>query len=145
MEEGNAPVWELSKFWMYLISYFEKAGMVEASLGGKVTVGEAEVFGEELLEIVASLEGRPFNLLIDYSRARGVDQTLLQMLVEINDLCHELGAQKIASAVPSDQVVEHQTSRRLNHVLEGREEFVLDASYAQFVPVSSPAALSRAA
>lgn len=110
-----------------------------------MTVGEVQVFGEELLEVVASLEGQSFNLLVDYSRAKGIDHSVLQLLVEINDLCHELGAQKITSAVPSDQVAEHQVARRLNHVMDGREEFVLDPVYARFTPVGKSEALSRAA
>ncbi len=119
--------------------------MIEASLGGKVTAGEVEVFGEEVVEVVSLLEGRPFNMLLDFSKAKGIDDSVLQLLGEVRDLCHELGAQKISSVVPNEQVMEHQISRRLNHVMGGQEEFILDSAYAQFTPFALPEEIRLAA
>lgn len=119
--------------------------MIEASLGGKVTSSEIEVFGEELVEIVALMEGKPFNMLLDFSKAKGVDEPVLHLLSEVRDLCHELGAQKIASVVPTEQVMEHQISRRLNHVMGGQEEYILDSAYAQFTPFALPEEIRLAA
>jgi len=130
---------------VYLVSYYEEKGFIEASLGGKLTAGELEVFSEELLELVDAFEGRPYQLLLDYSRAHGLTSSTYFMLGEIRDKCHDRGAQKIVSVTSSDSSLENETAHRLQHVMEGREDYVLDPSYAKFAPLAYESAVLRAA
>lgn len=130
---------------VYLVSYYEEKGFIEASLGGKLTPGELEVFSEELLELVDAFKGRPYQLLLDYSRAKGLNPSALFALGEIRDRCHERGASQIVSVTPGEADLEHETSHRLQHVMEGREAFVLDPAYAKFAPSGYDSAVLRAA
>lgn len=130
---------------MYLVSYYEQKGFIEASLGGKLTPGELDVFSEELLELVEAFDGRPYQLLLDYSGVRGLSQGAIYALGEIRDKCHERGAAQIISVTPGEADLETETAFRLQHVLEGREAFVLDPAYAKFAPLFSESAVLRAA
>lgn len=128
-----------------MVSYYEEKGFIEASLGGKLTPGELDVFGEELLELVDAFGGRPYQLLLDYSRANGVNFGVMYQLGEIRDKCHERGAQKIVSVTTSERELEQETAQRLNQILEGREDFVLDPAYARFAPLAFESVVLRAA
>lgn len=131
---------------VYLLSYFEDQGFIEASLGGKLTAGEMDVFSEELCSLAGAFEGRPYQLLLDYSKARGMSSEILGRLSEIRDKCLELGAIKIVSVTTSDADMERETAYRLQYVLEGTEAFVLDPAYARFEsPASQTAAKYLAA
>ena len=130
---------------MYLVSYYEDKGFIEASLGGKLTPGELEVFSEELLELVDAFKGRPYQLLLDYSRAKGLNSSALFALGEIRDRCHERGAAQIVSVTPGEADLEHETAHRLQHVMEGREAYILDPAYAKFAPLGYESAVLRAA
>ncbi len=113
---------------MYLVSLFEREGIVEASLGGRVTADEVRVFGEELLELLETFEERSFSLLLDFSRAKRLDHSAVCALGMVKDQCFGAGASEIVS-VPCDEhdLVSHQ-STRLQFVLEGKERFQMDAT-----------------
>ncbi|MHB8635418.1 MAG: hypothetical protein ACYC96_02980 [Fimbriimonadaceae bacterium] len=128
-----------------MVSYYEDKGFIEASLGGKLTPGELTVFSEELLELVDAFKGRPYQLLLDYSRASGLNPTALFALGEIRDRCHERGAAQIVSVTPGEADLEHETAHRLQHVMAGTEAFVLDPAYAKFAPLGYESAVLRAA
>jgi len=130
---------------LYLVSYYEDKGFIEASLGGTLTPGELEVFSEELLELVDAFKGRPYQLLLDYSRARGLNPSALYALGEIRDQCHERGASQIVSVTPGEADLEHETAHRLQHVMDGSEAYVLDPAYAKFAPLGYESAVLRAA
>jgi hypothetical protein len=109
---------------MYLVSIFEKDGVVEASLGGRVTANEICVLAQEISETFEELSDQPFSLLLDYSRAKRFDPKSLQALNELKDLAFEYGVAQIVSVAPDEgERTLHQTSR-LQQVLEGREKFV---------------------
>jgi len=130
---------------MYLLSYYEDKGLFEASLGGKVTLSELDVFREELSEIVECRDGLPFNLLLDYSRVKGFYLDVMLALCDIRDRCHELGAQKIVNVAPSESHIEEEVAHRLNQVMQGAEDFVLDPSYARFPSVPREALVAKVA
>jgi hypothetical protein len=129
---------------MYLVSLFEEEAVVEASLGGRVTADEARVFGEELIEMLESFGGKPFNMLLDYSKATCLDSETLIALSDIKDQCLQAGAVKIVSVAQDEQDMVRHTSERFQQVLDGFEEFVLDAAMVQF-PVPHRAAIQLAA
>ena len=117
---------------MYLVSLYEKEGIVEASLGGRVTADEVRVFGEELMELLDHLEDQPFEVLLDHSRARRMDAETVVALSDVKDDLLAAGALTIwcIAADDSDRAA-HQTVR-LQHVLEGRESFVAEPAQAKF-------------
>jgi hypothetical protein len=117
---------------MYLVTLFENESMVEASLGGRVTADEMRVFADELNDLLETFEGRPFNLMLDYSKAACFDHEAVATLSAIKDQCLEVGASKIVSIPRNENDMVLHTSERLQHVLEGREEFVADPAAVQF-------------
>jgi hypothetical protein len=117
---------------MYLVSLYEKDAVVEASLGGRVTADEIRVFAEELIELVAVLENRPFQMLLDYSKTKQIDVETAYALSEVKDRCFEAGAFHIITVADDQDLIHHQTMR-LQQVLEGREQFVGDPLEARFV------------
>jgi hypothetical protein len=121
---------------VYLLSYYEEKGFIEASLGGNVTLGELAVFSEELMEMVEAFEGRSYSMLLDYSKARGLTSDTTIGLEELRDRCFDHGAERIVSVVPNDSAIESATAQRIQLVLEGRESYVLDPAYARFDEVA---------
>lgn len=117
---------------MYLVSVQENESMVEASLGGRITAEEMQVFGDELHHMIEELGGKPFNLLIDYSKARTLDREAVQVLSAIKDGCLGQGANKIVSVPRDEHELVRHTSTRLQAVLEGREEFISVQATAHF-------------
>ena len=115
---------------MYLVSYLENEHILEASLGGRVTVEEIMVFGEELEEAIEIFG--PCNILLDYSRALSFDRNAILALGVVKDACLQAGAQRIVSVPCTDHDLVRHTSSRLQEVLEGKEEFVLDPESAHF-------------
>lgn len=119
---------------MYLVSLYENEGVVEASLGGRVTADEVRVFGDELIELLSQLAEGPFEVLLDHSRARRMDAETVLALSDVKDALIAQGATMIWSiaADDSDRAM-HQTVR-LQHVLEGIETFVAEPHQAKFQP-----------
>lgn len=115
---------------MYLVSVFEKDNVIEASLGGRVTAEEIVVLAEEMTEILGDAD-RPFQLLLDYSRAKRMDTEAMQALNEMKDLAHELGISTITSVAADDHERAYHQTYRLQQVLEGTERYVLDQAAVQ--------------
>lgn len=111
---------------MYLVSLYEKEGIVEASLGGRVTADEVRVFGDELMELLTHMAEGPFEVVLDHSRARRMDPETVMALSDVKDVLIQNGAAMIWSIASdeSDRAM-HQTVR-LQHVLEGTESFVAE-------------------
>lgn len=130
---------------MYLVSLYENEAIVEASLGGRVTADEVRVFGEELMELLAHLENRPFEVLLDHSRAKRMDADTVMALSDVKDDLLASGATMIWSIVSDDSDrATHQTVR-LQHVLEGNEAFVAEPSQARLSPKAQEFRRRRAA
>jgi len=118
---------------MYLVSIFEKDGIVEASLGGRVTADEIGVLAEEMSEAFEEMYDQPFSLLLDYSRAKQFDSQTLHALNELKDLALEFGVAQIVSVAKDEgERTSHQTCR-LQQVLEGKEKFVAPGSESKFI------------
>jgi ABC-type transporter Mla MlaB component len=128
---------------MYLVSVFERDGLVEASLGGRVTADEIAVLAEEMADTLEEMSSKPFSLLLDYSRAKRMDPATMHALHELKDLAFEYGAVHITS-IASDEGERtlHQTNR-LQNVLEGRERYVVAGG--ELVVAAPAAAVLRAA
>ncbi len=106
---------------MYLVTWSEKEGRIEASLGGRVTSDEMAVFIEELHGVLETLSSRPYLLMLDHSLAKRLDASASAMLDELKDFCLAGVDNRILTIVADDDEVARCTSERLQHVLEGRE------------------------
>ncbi|HMS56067.1 MAG TPA: hypothetical protein PKA27_11770 [Fimbriimonadaceae bacterium] len=113
---------------MYLISWDEEEAKIEASLGGKVTADEMEVFAEELLDVIESMSDRAPLVVLDASKAKDFDRASGEAFSGCKDLLLTNGATKVVTIARDETDMLSQTSERLQFVLEGREEFVLEAS-----------------
>lgn len=112
---------------MYMVSWIEEEGKIEASLGGRITVEEMHVFTEELKDVVASFNGRPYVLTIDHSKAKPFDAPSQQLLADLKDRCLADSAQKIVTMVEDEEAMTLMTHERLQAVLEGKEEILFAA------------------
>lgn len=117
---------------MYLLNVNEETNVVEASLGGRIDVDEMRVLGEEIVELLDQVEVQSFYVLLDYSKAKPLDDRALVQLAWIKDSLLEHGAEKIVNVARDDQQVVAGTTDRIQYVLEGREEFLLDPAEASF-------------
>jgi hypothetical protein len=121
---------------VYLLNIVEETNVVEASLGGRVDATEMRVMGEELAELLTHLETESFYVLLDYSKAKPLDQRALVELSWIKDSLLENGASKIVNIARDEMEVLSATTDRIQLVLEGREVFLLDPAEAKFPVVT---------
>ena len=119
---------------MYLVSLYENEGVVEASLGGRVTADEVRVFGEELIELLAHMPEGPFEVMLDHSRARRMDAETVLALSDVKDALIAEGATMIWSIASDDSDRAMHQTVRLQHVLEGIETFVAEPQQVKFRP-----------
>lgn len=111
---------------MYLISWMEDEARVEASLGGRVTAEEMAVLQDELADVIETLEHKPFLLVLDYAKAKNFDLDTRVVLADLKDFCFANGAAKIVSIVQDEDAMVSQCTERIQAVLEGREELMLE-------------------
>ena len=122
---------------MYLVSVFEDQPVIEASLGGRVDIIEMRTLVEELEELFQDLNGEPFYLLLDYSKAIRFDDSTATIFDTMKDAALEMGAAKVFSVPHETSEIDEHVAPRLQNVLEGKEEFLLHAHQAQFAPLPS--------
>lgn len=119
---------------MYLVNWNREELVLEASLGGRVTVEEMAVFYEDLRETVDDIGSQSFLLVLDYSRTRPFDPVAEIILAELKDFCLENGAEKIVSVVRDTDDKAAVTTASLQRVLEGIEEIVIDEATIDWAP-----------
>src|SRR5688572_19475814 len=122
---------------MYLVSWIEEEGKVEASLGGRVTVEEMHVFAEEVRDVTATFN-RPYVLTIDHSKAKPFDGPSQSLLSDLKDRCLKGKAEKVISIVNDEDEMAMLTSERLMPVMEGREEIVMAAANQEWFGAEAP-------
>ncbi len=129
---------------MYLVSVLDDQSVIEASLGGRIDLLEMRTFADDLEELFEDKNGQPFYLLLDYSKAVGFDAQTSMVLNELKEKALEFGAAKVFSVPQEDTEIEDHISARMQEVLEGKEEFLVYAHQANFVPLPTQA-IARAA
>lgn len=133
---------------MYLVSWIEEEGKVEASLGGRVTVEEMHVFAEELREVVATFEERPYVLTIDHSKAKPFDANTNRLLASLKDECLTGSAQRIVTVVQDEDAMAVMTNERIMPILMGQEKVVtavVDSEWEGVEAIDIPIDLRKAA
>jgi hypothetical protein len=117
---------------MYLLTVQEDQAVVEASLGGRVDALEMRAFGEELAELLESLQNQSFYLLIDHSKAKSLDREAVTVLSWIKDTALETGVEKIVCIARDETDMVNHTTHRIQAVLEGKEEFHLEGEPVRY-------------
>ncbi|MBL8087964.1 MAG: hypothetical protein JNM85_07845 [Chthonomonas sp.] len=113
---------------MYIVNWNEEENTLEASLGGNVTVGEAQVFADAIVHELGAVPQRPFTYKLDYSKANRVDEGVLEAFHVAQVYCRLRGATKYVCVARTQTEVEYIIGLRLQQVLEGEEEYQLAAA-----------------
>ena len=109
---------------MYLINWNPNASRIEASFGGCITNGEAEVFLEELREQLAQCQGREFSLVLDFATTKRLDAHVMDTFISAREASRIAGATKVVFVARNEDEAVSLTDSRLQEVLNGREEYV---------------------
>jgi len=115
---------------MYLIDWNHDTQRIEASLGGHITLTEAKVFTDDLIERLKPLVDEDFSFQLDYSKASRLDPGVSDVLQRAQSYCQLHGARKITFIAKDDYEAELLIGQRLQQVLEGVEEYVVFRSAA---------------
>ena len=110
---------------MYLISWNENEGQLEASIGGHVTEAEAKVFVDGVMHELADHTGGPFTFLLDYSFVTEINQGITDCFDLAVRYANLRGAVKTVHIAKDREQVETLTGENLQRVLEGTLEFRL--------------------
>lgn len=109
---------------MYLINWDPSEKRIEASFGGCITNGEAEVFLEEFREQLSACQGQEFCVVLDYATTKRLDSNVLEAFAAARQDGWNAGAKKVVFVARDENEAVALTDSRLQHVLEGREEYV---------------------
>lgn len=109
---------------MYLINWDPSVKRIEASFGGCITNGEAEVFLEEFREQLSACKGQDFCVVLDYATTKRLDSNVLEAFAAAREDGWSAGAKKVIFVARDESEAVALTDSRLQHVLDGREEYV---------------------
>jgi hypothetical protein len=124
---------------MYMIDMIEDCFFVEASLGGKLDPSEIQVMAKDLAATMYGKDINKFTIMLDYSRAKAMDADTRTQLCWVKDALLELGIRKIINIARDDTDLVDGTTDRIQYVLEGREEFLLEPDRTKLPSVSTSA------
>jgi hypothetical protein len=109
---------------MYILSWNPGEARLEASFGGALTRAEADVFVDELREMLLDLGTERFDLVMDYALTSRMDDGVMDRLFEARATGLFAGAQCVTFVTRSEDEVIDLMDNRLNEVLEGKERYV---------------------
>ncbi|MFM9874462.1 MAG: hypothetical protein ACKVQS_13485 [Fimbriimonadaceae bacterium] len=113
---------------MYLLTWNNIDRQIEASFGGHITLGEAEVFIEELRDLVKSKGDCHFDVMVDYSTTSHMEEKVAETLEQAREMCLFGGASRITFLTRNQTEASVLTNNRLQGVLEGRERYLAHAA-----------------
>ncbi|HVT14454.1 MAG TPA: hypothetical protein VHE55_19490 [Fimbriimonadaceae bacterium] len=96
-----------------------------------------KTFAEEMEDLFHEWNGDSFYLLLDYSKASTFDARTSQALDDLKEKALEAGAVKVFSVPQEDSELSDHISARMQAVLEGKEEFLMNATQAKFAPLTA--------
>ncbi|MDI9640892.1 hypothetical protein QPK87_18190 [Kamptonema cortianum] len=108
---------------MYLLSWNPEHQQIEASFGGCITKGEAEVFCEELDDLMKDKGSEKFDLILDYSTTNKIDAGAKQLLDAYRERAIQAGAHKVVYVTRSEEEADGFTLERIQSVLSGSEQY----------------------
>lgn len=110
-----------------------------------MTADEMKVVYEELQEILSDVDEQPYLMVLDYSKAKSFDVEADMILFDIKEFCLSKGAEKVVSVVRDIDEIVSMTSKSLQNVLIGNEDFVTDPSVIKWTPTVSVSDIVRKA
>lgn len=113
---------------MYLLTWNNIDRQIEASFGGHITQREAEVFIDELRDLVKSKGDCHFDVMVDYSTTSHMEESVAETLEQARELCLFGGASRITFLTRNQTEASVLTNSRLQGVLEGRERYLAHAA-----------------
>lgn len=113
---------------MYLLTWNKIDRQIEASFGGHVTQGEANVFIDELRELLKEKSDCHYDVMVDYSTTSHMEEEVANTLEQAREMCLFGGAQRITFVTRNQNEAAVLTNSRLQGVLEGRERYMAYAS-----------------
>mgnify|MGYP000844106749 FL=1 len=109
---------------MYILNWNPEDNRIEASFGGYVTNGEADVFAEEFRDLILDLRDNRFEAIIDFAMVPRMDDRVLNAIKESRDVALFAGAGCVTVIARNEDESANLTDERLQQVLEGRERYV---------------------
>ena len=108
---------------MYLLTWNSTHQQIEACFGGRVSDGEAAHFSEEIGTMLRERSGQAFTVVVDYSTASSLDESVPDLFEAVREACRLMNVQKVTFITRDSIEAGLLTEARLEHVLEGREEY----------------------
>ena len=103
---------------MYILNWKPESHLLEASLGGRLTSGEAECFLDEISEILRSNETAGIEVVLDFAAVSSMDANVSEVLNSVRDVAHFAGAKVVTFVTRDDDEMTQFTNDRLQQVLE---------------------------
>lgn len=109
---------------MYILNWNPESQRLEASLGGRLTRGEAECFLDEFSDILRSHEAPDLEVVIDYAAVSRAEDDFEDVVATAREVAQFAGAKVVTFVTRNDDEVTQITNFRLQQVLEGGERYV---------------------
>lgn len=108
---------------MYLIDWNES--VLEASIGGRVTLAEARVFVDEVMRELTQHPVTPTSFILDYSSAVKVDPGVLEAFHVLTGYARVRGSVRNVVVPRDESELQALVTLNLQEVLEGQQEYRL--------------------
>lgn len=109
---------------MYILNWNPSEQLLEASFGGAVTRGEADVFIDELKDFFRTSDLGEFCIVIDFAKVSRLDDNVAEAFNFARELAQFSGASNVTFVTRNDDEVSELVNGRLQQVLEGTERYV---------------------
>lgn len=97
---------------------------MEASFGGAMTRIEAEVFLDELRDLLKARDLGSFELVLDFAKVSRMDDGVHEVFDFAREVAQFSGANLVTFVTRDDEEVASLTNARLQQVLEGSERYI---------------------
>lgn len=105
---------------MYLINWDESEGILEASLGGRVSAAEAQAFADDVRETLKHIVEPGFTFLLDRSKVKSIDETAFVVIESTLKYGRLHGASCIQYVIDDEEELIGHISANLQEILEGQ-------------------------
>lgn len=112
---------------MFKVTNVGQEGVLEGSLGGKVTAGEMLVFADECLSALESESGAPHVVVLNWSKAMPFDSEAQATLDEVRNAALQRGL-LVVNIVRDENEVAWYSEYRWQSIQDGSEQYLLDDS-----------------
>ena len=112
---------------MFKVTNIEQEGVLEGSLGGKVTAGEMLVFADEFHSALESESSAPHVVVLNWSKALPFESDVQATLDGVRDAALQRGL-LVVNVVRDENEVAWYSEYRWQSIQDGCEQYLLDDS-----------------